>query len=90
MLKHRFTEVGADKSLLVKHIGQAFIVAQLFRNILMVVHVMKKEFEMSMVGEFTYFLGLQGKQCVEGYFITQENYARNFIKKFELEKCKEA
>ena len=33
---------------------------------------MKKEFEMSMVRELTFFLGLQVKQKKEGIFISQE------------------
>ena len=40
---------------------------------------MKKEFEMSMVGELTFFLGLQVKQKKEGIFISQEKYARNIF-----------
>ena len=51
---------------------------------------MKKEFEMSMVGELTFFLGLQVKQRKEGIFISQENYARNIIKKFGLDSKKHA
>ena len=39
----------------------------------------KKEFEMSMVGELTFFLGLQVKQKKEGIFISQEKYARNIF-----------
>ena len=42
---------------------------------------MKKEFEMSMVEELTFFLGLQVKQKKEGIFISQEKYARNIVKK---------
>ena len=42
---------------------------------------MKNEFEMSMVGELTYFLGLQVKQMKEGIFISQSKYAKNFVKK---------
>lgn len=34
---------------------------------------MKKEFEMSMIGELTYFLGLQIKQSDEGMFIYHEH-----------------
>ena len=45
---------------------------------------MKKEFEMSMVGELTFFLSLQVKQKKEGIFISQEKYARNIVKKFGL------
>ena len=51
---------------------------------------MKKEFEMSMVGELTYFLGLQVKQRKDGIFIFQEKYARNLVKKFGLDYKKHA
>ena len=51
---------------------------------------MKKEFEMSMVGELTFFLGLQVKQRKEGIFISQEKYTRNIVKKFGLDSKKHA
>ena len=51
---------------------------------------MKKEFEMSMVGELTFFMGLQVKQMKEGIFVSQEKYARNIVKKFGLDSKKHA
>ena len=51
---------------------------------------MKKEFEMNMVGELTFFLGLQVKQRKDGIFISQEKYARNLVKKFGLDSKKHA
>ena len=51
---------------------------------------MKKEFEISMVGELTFFLGLQVKQKKEGIFVSQEKYARNIVKKFGLDSQKHA
>ena len=51
---------------------------------------MKKMFEMSMVGELTYFLGLQVKQTDSGIYINQEKYARNLVKRFGLEKASHA
>ena len=51
---------------------------------------MKKEFEISMVGELTFFLGLQVKQMKEGIFISQEKNARNIVKKFGLDSKKHA
>ena len=51
---------------------------------------MKKEFETSMVGELTFFLGLQVKQRKEGIFISQEKYAQNIVKKFGLDFKKHA
>ena len=51
---------------------------------------MKKEFEMSMVEDLTFFLGLQVKQKKEGIFVSQEKYARNIVKKFGLDSKKHA
>ncbi|CAM8900056.1 unnamed protein product [Rhodiola kirilowii] len=39
------------------------------------------------MGEMTYFLGLQVKRKSDGIFISQSKYARNLIKKFDLEKA---
>ena len=43
-----------------------------------------------MVGELTFFLGLQVKQRKEDIFISQEKYARNIVKKFGLDSKKHA
>ena len=49
---------------------------------------MQNEFEMSMMGELTFFLGLQVKQTKDGTFIYQEKYAKEIVKKFEVQNCK--
>ena len=49
---------------------------------------MKEEFEMSMMGELNYFLGLQIKQRSDEIFINQAMYTRKLIKKFGLEWAK--
>jgi hypothetical protein len=46
---------------------------------------MKEEFEMSMIGELNYFLGLQVKQTTEGIFISQSKYAKDLVKWFCLD-----
>jgi hypothetical protein len=43
---------------------------------------MESEFEMSMIGELPFFLGLQITQRSEGMFISQEKYLREMLKKF--------
>ena len=43
---------------------------------------MTKEFEMSMVGELKYFVGLQIQQTEEGVFISQSTYAKALLKRF--------
>ena len=42
------------------------------------------KFEMSRVGELTYFLGMQVKQTGNGTFVSQSKYAKNLVKKFGL------
>ena len=43
---------------------------------------MANEFEMSLVGELSFFLGLQVKQTKKGVFVSQTKYPRNLLKKF--------
>ena len=50
--------------------------------------IMTKRFEMSMMGELTFFLGLQGKQAQEGTFISQTKYVKDILKKFGMEDAK--
>ena len=45
---------------------------------------MKKEFEMSHMGELNYFLGLQIKQLNNGIFINQSKYAKELLKRFGM------
>ncbi|GJT93307.1 retrovirus-related pol polyprotein from transposon TNT 1-94 [Tanacetum coccineum] len=47
--------------------------------------LMKSRFEMSMMGEMTFFLGLQVNQCVCGIFINLSNYVLEILKKHGME-----
>ena len=49
---------------------------------------MQKEFEMSLMGQLNYFLGLQVKQPPRGLFISQEKYTHELLKKFKFEDFK--
>jgi len=53
------------------------------------VAAMQGEFEMSMMGELTYYLGLQVKQLKHGTFLNQSKYCFDLLKKFKMEDCKE-
>ncbi|KAJ9544131.1 hypothetical protein OSB04_023838 [Centaurea solstitialis] len=46
--------------------------------------LMQSEFEMSMMGELTFFLGLQVKQSLEGIFINQAKYVQDLLMKYKL------
>jgi hypothetical protein len=48
---------------------------------------MKKEFEMSMLGELSFFLGLQISQYDKGIFVSQTKYVKEILKKFRMEDC---
>ena len=52
------------------------------------VEVISHEFEMSLVGELSYFLCLQIRQLNDGIFITQAKYVKKLVKKFGLENAK--
>ncbi|GJS80856.1 retrovirus-related pol polyprotein from transposon TNT 1-94 [Tanacetum coccineum] len=50
--------------------------------------IMHDEFEMSMIGELNFFLGLQIKQLEDGIFFNQSKYVKEMLKKFGLEDAK--
>ena len=43
---------------------------------------------MSMIGELSYFLGLQIKQLKNNTFVSQGKYIKDMIKKFGMSYCK--
>jgi hypothetical protein len=51
---------------------------------------MTQKFEMSMMGELTYFLGFQVKQLKEGTFLSQTKYIQDILKKFGMKDAKPA
>ncbi|KAL4014353.1 hypothetical protein IC575_026555 [Cucumis melo] len=85
-----------DKTLFINRTSTNLIVAQIYVDDIIFggfpktlvdnfINIMKSEFEMSLVGELSCFLGLQIKQRSEGMFISQEKYAKNLVKKFGLD-----
>ncbi|GJR12894.1 ribonuclease H-like domain-containing protein [Tanacetum coccineum] len=46
--------------------------------------IMHKRFQMSSMGELTFFLGLQVKQQPDGIFISQDKYVADILKKFDF------
>ena len=81
LLNRGFKRGYADRTLFVKSDEAYFLVAQVYVNDIVFgatiddraikfSEEMKKEFEMSMVGELTFFLGLQVKQKKEDIFVS--------------------
>ncbi|GJZ49293.1 ribonuclease H-like domain-containing protein [Tanacetum coccineum] len=52
--------------------------------------LMKSKFQMSSMGELTFFLGLQVKQKPNGIFISQDKYVDEILKKFDFANVKTA
>ncbi|GJV88668.1 putative ribonuclease H-like domain-containing protein [Tanacetum coccineum] len=52
--------------------------------------MMHKKFQMSFMGELTFFLGLQVKQKEDGIFISQDKYVIEILKKFGFSDVKTA
>ena len=50
--------------------------------------MMANEFEMSMIRELIYFLGLQIKQLKNGIFMSQGKYIKDMLKKFGMNESK--
>jgi hypothetical protein len=49
---------------------------------------MQNEFEISLLGELSFFLGLQIHQRNQGIFISQTKYIKEILKRFGMEDCK--
>jgi isopentenyldiphosphate isomerase len=50
--------------------------------------MMKSEFQMSMMGELTFFLGIKVKQTKQGTFVHQAKYTKDLMKKFNMAELK--
>jgi hypothetical protein len=50
--------------------------------------MMESEFQMSMMGELTFFLGIQVKQTKQGKFVHQAKYTKDLMKKFNMTEFK--
>ncbi|XP_070022750.1 secreted RxLR effector protein 161-like [Nicotiana sylvestris] len=50
--------------------------------------LMGSEFKISMMGELSFFLGLQVKQYLKDKFICQQKYIRELLKRFDMEASK--
>jgi hypothetical protein len=49
---------------------------------------MSRQFEMSMIGELQFFLGLQIKQSKEGTIVHHVKYTKDIVRKFKMEDSK--
>nr|GEV76049.1 putative ribonuclease H-like domain-containing protein [Tanacetum cinerariifolium] len=101
LLKHHYRRETIDKTLFFKKDSKHIILVQIYVDDIIFGStnkawcdefevLMKGEFEMSAMGELTFFLGLQVKQLPDGIFISQDKYVKDMLKKFDMESVRTA
>ena len=101
LIDQSFSRGQVDKTLFIKKVNNDLLIVQIYVDDIIFGSTnetlckefsccMQKEFEMSMIGELNFFLGLQVKQMEHGTFLSQTKFCIELIKKFGMEKCKEA
>nr|GEZ08513.1 putative ribonuclease H-like domain-containing protein [Tanacetum cinerariifolium]GEZ08516.1 putative ribonuclease H-like domain-containing protein [Tanacetum cinerariifolium] len=95
LLKHGYRRGKIDKTLFLKKNKRDIILVQVYVDDIIFGStkkawcdefkaLMKGEFQMSAMGELTFFIGLQVQQRPGGIFINQEKYVQEILNKFDL------
>ncbi|GJT07591.1 retrovirus-related pol polyprotein from transposon TNT 1-94 [Tanacetum coccineum] len=98
LLQNHFFKGTIDPTLFIRRFDDDILVVQVYvddiifgstntRYTQLFSDLMKSRFEMSMIGEMTFFLGLQVNQSPCGIFINQSNYVLEILKKYGMESC---
>ncbi|GKC50545.1 retrovirus-related pol polyprotein from transposon TNT 1-94 [Tanacetum coccineum] len=99
LIKHEYKMGMVDNTLFTKKKSSNLIIVQIYVDDIIFgstcqdmcdefAKIMHDEFEMSMMGELNFFLGLQIKQIEDGVFFNQSKYIKEMLKKFSLEDSK--
>ncbi|GJR99639.1 retrovirus-related pol polyprotein from transposon TNT 1-94 [Tanacetum coccineum] len=99
LIKHEYKIGMVDNTLFTKKKSSNLIIVQIYVDDIIFgstcqdmcdefAKIMHDEFEMSMMGELNFFLGLQIKQMEDGIFFNQSKYIKEMLKKFGLEDSK--
>ncbi|GJS62861.1 retrovirus-related pol polyprotein from transposon TNT 1-94 [Tanacetum coccineum] len=98
LIQHGFTKGIVDPNLFTRRHGEDILLVQVYVDDIIFgstnpdfskrfANLMKHNFEMSMMGELKFFLGLQVHQSPHGIFISQSQYAIELLKKHGLDEC---
>ena len=98
LLENDFKRGLVDKTLFIKSHKHDFLVVQIYVDILFGAtnetlsqefsKLMCSEFEMSLMGELNYFLGLQVHQLKNGIYLHQSKYIKDLLSKFKMSEAK--
>ncbi|GKC59204.1 putative ribonuclease H-like domain-containing protein, partial [Tanacetum coccineum] len=78
LLQHNYRRGTIDKTLFIKKDSRDILLVQVYAEFEV---LMQGEFEMSVMGEMSFFLGLQVKQLPDGIFISQDKYVKDQIER---------
>ncbi|GKC16758.1 putative ribonuclease H-like domain-containing protein, partial [Tanacetum coccineum] len=100
LLDNRFQRGKIDKTLFIKRLKGNILLVQVYVDDIIFgstkelcvafEKLMHEKFQMSSMGELTFFLGLQVKQKKDGIFISQDKYVTKILKKFGFTDVKTA
>jgi hypothetical protein len=90
---------SADKTIFTLNYGTDFLLIQIYVDDIIFgdsshtlvsrfQKMMESEFQISMIGELTFFLGIQVKQTKQGTFMHQAKYTKDLLKKFNMVELK--
>jgi hypothetical protein len=99
LLEHGYVMGSVDKTLFTLNHGTDFLLVQIYMDDIIFggsshtlvsrfQEMMESEFQMSMMGELTFFLGIQMKQTKQGTFVHQAKYMKDLMKKFNMAEVK--
>jgi hypothetical protein len=79
---------GTDTLLVQIYVDDIIFCGSSHALVAMFFETMSRKFEMSMMDELTFFLGLQIKQTREGTFVHQGKYTKDLLRKFDMGEAK--
>jgi hypothetical protein len=101
LLQHGYRRGAIDKTLFIKRDKNDIMLVQVYVDDIIFSatkqsivkefeELMQKEFQMSSMGELTFFLGLQVQQSSSGMYISQDKYFADILKRFNFTTVKPA
>jgi hypothetical protein len=99
LLEHEYVMRSVDKTLFTLHYGTEFLLVQIYEDDIIFggsshtlmsrfQEMIENEFQMSMMGELIFFLGIHVKQTKQGTFMHQAKYTKDLMKKFNMVELK--
>nr|GFA82670.1 uncharacterized mitochondrial protein AtMg00810-like [Tanacetum cinerariifolium] len=98
LLDNNFSKGAVDPTLFIRKTGKHIMLVQKYvddiifastdpTDCYMFSNEMSSKFQMSMMGQMSFFLGLQVSQSPRGIFINQSKFALEILKKFRMDSC---